>query len=117
MMIYFGEEVEKALLDYLEERDSITPVAGHENALFYSTQRKRIGVQAVKTWSKIRARNHYSQENHIAHKLQARAAQPSTRKPVILYLIADVLGTKTSIQPENIMQRWMTGGAGRLPLQ
>ena len=34
MMIYFGEEVEKALLDYLEERTSITPVAGHENALF-----------------------------------------------------------------------------------
>ena len=33
---HFGEEVENTLLDYLEYRKSITPIAGHENALFYS---------------------------------------------------------------------------------
>ena len=42
MVVYFGDEVEKALRDYLEERLGITPVAGNENALFLSTQRKRI---------------------------------------------------------------------------
>lgn len=47
MFVYFGEEVEKALLDYLEVRETVTPVAGHEHALFYSIQRKRMGVQAV----------------------------------------------------------------------
>ena len=47
MVVYFGPEVEKALRNYLEVRKNIVPVEGHEHALFYSTQRKRIGVQAV----------------------------------------------------------------------
>ena len=47
MVVYFGPEVEKALKKYLEVRKNIVPVAGHEHALFYSTQRKRIGIQAV----------------------------------------------------------------------
>ena len=34
MMVYFGPEVEKALLDYLDERETITPLPGDENALF-----------------------------------------------------------------------------------
>ena len=46
-VIYFGEEVELALLDYLEQRESMTPVQGHENALFLSMQNKRITVRAV----------------------------------------------------------------------
>ena len=48
MVVYFGEEVEKALRNYLETyRKAVTPIAGYENALFLSTQRRRIGVQAV----------------------------------------------------------------------
>lgn len=46
-VIYFGEEVENALLDYLEERKLIVPQDGHENALFLSLQKRRIGVRAV----------------------------------------------------------------------
>ena len=35
MIVYFGEEVEKALKDYLElQRNGITPLSGHEDALF-----------------------------------------------------------------------------------
>mgnify|MGYP000043160081 CR=1 FL=1 len=37
MVVYFGPEVEKALKKYLEVRENITPLAGHEHALFYST--------------------------------------------------------------------------------
>ncbi len=37
MIVYFGEEVEKALKNYMIVRSGITPVAGHEHALFYST--------------------------------------------------------------------------------
>ena len=33
-IVYFGEEVEKALKTYLEVRKGITPVSGHEHALF-----------------------------------------------------------------------------------
>ena len=36
MFVYFGKEVEKALKDYLEIRKGITPLSGHEHALFYS---------------------------------------------------------------------------------
>lgn len=52
MVVYFGEEVEKALKRYLEVRAGITPLAGHEHALFYSAQRKRMGVQAVENMVK-----------------------------------------------------------------
>ena len=118
MMIYFGEEVEKALLDYLEERDSITPVAGHENALFYSTQRKRIGVQAVENMVGKNTRTKSLQPRKSRRtSCEARTAQPSTKKPVISISLPTFSATKTSIQPENIMQRWMRNGAGRLPLR
>ena len=56
MVVYFGPEVEKALKDYLEARKAISPLEGHEHALFYSTQRKRIGVQAVENLVKKYAR-------------------------------------------------------------
>ena len=46
-VIYFGEEVKLALLDYLEQRSNITPIKGYENALFLSMQNKRITVRAV----------------------------------------------------------------------
>ena len=48
MIVYFGEEVERALTDYLElQRNGITPLSGHEDALFLSGQKKRISVDAV----------------------------------------------------------------------
>ena len=47
MVVYFGPEVEKALKRYLEVRENIIPLEGHEHALFYSAQRRRIGVQAI----------------------------------------------------------------------
>lgn len=41
MIVYFGEEVERALTDYLElQRNGITPLSGHEDALFLSGQKK-----------------------------------------------------------------------------
>ena len=46
-VIYFGDEVSVALMDYLEKRENMTPVSGHENALFLSMQNKRITVRAV----------------------------------------------------------------------
>lgn len=46
-VIYFGEEVETALLDYLEEREHMIPAEGHENALFLSLQNRRLTVRSV----------------------------------------------------------------------
>ena len=94
MMIYFGEEVEKALLDYLEERDSITPVAGHENALFYSTQRKRIGVQAVENMVKKYAHEITTTKKITPHKLRSTYGTTLYKETGDIYLVADVLGHK-----------------------
>ena len=48
MIVYFGEEVENVLMDYLEQtRNHITALPGHEDALFLSNRRRRISVDAV----------------------------------------------------------------------
>ena len=94
MMVYFGEEVEKALLDYLEVRSSITPVAGHENALFYSSQRKRIGVKAVENMVKKYAREITTTKKITPHKLRSTFGTSLYKETGDIYLVADVLGHK-----------------------
>ena len=67
MVVYFGPEVEKALKRYIEVRENIIPLEGHEHALFYSAQRRRIGVQAVENLVKKYAQSdHNYQEDHAA---------------------------------------------------
>ena len=46
-IVYFGEEVSAALQDYLEERERIIPLSGHENAFFLSMQNRRLTVRSV----------------------------------------------------------------------
>ena len=94
MVVYFGEEVEKALLDYLEVREAITPAAGHENALFYSTQRRRMGVQAVENMVKKYAREVTTTKKITPHKLRSTYGTSLYRETGDIYLVADVLGHK-----------------------
>ena len=94
MMIYFGDEVEQALLNYLEDRAAITPVAGHEHALFYSTQRKRIGVQAVENLVKKYARQVTTTKKITPHKLRSTYGTALYQETGDIYLVADVLGHK-----------------------
>lgn len=94
MFVYFGEEVEKALLDYLEVRETITPVAGHEHALFYSIQRKRMGIQAVENLVKKYAKQITSTKKITPHKLRSTYGTSLYRETGDIYLVADVLGHK-----------------------
>lgn len=94
MIVYFGEEVEKALLNYLEIRKGITPVAGHEHALFYSTQRKRIGVQAVENLVKKYAKAVTASKKITPHKLRSTYGTSLYQETNDIYLVADVLGHK-----------------------
>ncbi len=94
MYVYFGEEVEKALLDYLEIRESITAVPGHENALFYSTQRKRMGVKAVENMVKKYAREITTAKKITPHKLRSTYGTSLYRETGDIYLVAEVLGHK-----------------------
>lgn len=94
MVVYFGDEVEKALVNYLEVRKGITPVAGHEHALFYSTQRKRIGVQAVENLVKKYASQITTTKKITPHKLRSTYGTALYRETGDIYLVADVLGHK-----------------------
>ncbi|MCD8103523.1 MAG: tyrosine-type recombinase/integrase [Lachnospiraceae bacterium] len=94
MMVYFGDEVEEALRNYLEDRKAITPVAGHENALFYSTQRRRIGVQAVENMVKKYAREVTTTKKITPHKLRSTYGTTLYKETGDIYLVADVLGHK-----------------------
>ncbi len=46
-IVYFGDEVAEALMDYMNEREKVIPVEGSANALFLSMQKKRISVRSV----------------------------------------------------------------------
>ena len=92
MVVYFGPEVEKALKNYLEVRKNIIPVEGHEHALFYSTQRKRIGVQAVENLVKKYARQVTTTKKITPHKLRSTYGTALYQETGDIYLVADVLG-------------------------
>ena len=94
MVVYFGPEVEKALKNYLEVRKNIIPVDGHEHALFYSTQRKRIGVQAVENLVKKYARQVTTTKKITPHKLRSTYGTALYQETGDIYLVADVLGHK-----------------------
>ena len=94
MVVYFGPEVEKALKRYLEVREGITPLAGHEHALFYSTQRRRIGVQAIENLVKKYAREITTTKKITPHKLRSTYGTALYQETGDIYLVADVLGHK-----------------------
>ena len=70
-IIYFGEEVETALLDYLEERERIIPAEGHEKALFLSLQNRRMAVRSVENLVKKYASRVTSLKKITPHKLRS----------------------------------------------
>lgn len=95
MVVYFGEEVRNALLNYMEgPRASATPLPDHENALFLSMQRKRIGVQAVENMVKKYARDVTPNKKITPHKLRSTYGTTLYKETGDIYLVADVLGHK-----------------------
>lgn len=95
MVVYFGDEVRKALNNYIEyTRKGITPIEGHENALFFSTQRKRMGVQAVENMVKKYARIVTPNKKITPHKLRSTYGTSLYKETGDIYLVADVLGHK-----------------------
>lgn len=95
MVVYFGEEVEFALKQYLyTTRKTTIPLSGHENALFLSTQRKRMGVQAVENMVKKYARQVTPNKKITPHKLRSTYGTALYKETGDIYLVADVLGHK-----------------------
>lgn len=94
VVVYFGDEVETALLDYIDERKHIVPADGSENALFLSLQRKRISVRAVENLVKKYSKLVTSLKNITPHKLRSTYGTSLYRETGDIYLVADVLGHK-----------------------
>ena len=88
----FGDEVEEALLPYLDERAQILPEKGHENALFLSLQRKRMSVRSVENLVKKYAKIVTPLKKITPHKLRSTYGTSLYRETGDIYLVADVLG-------------------------
>jgi integrase/recombinase XerC len=93
-VVYFGEEVQEALHNYIEQRQSIIPETGHEDALFLSLQNKRITVRSVEKLVKKYAETVTTLKKITPHKLRSTYGTNLYRETGDIYLVADVLGHK-----------------------
>ena len=91
-VVYFGDEVEKALTGYIDERKKIIPESGHENALFLSLQNRRITVRSVENLVKKYAKHVTNLKKITPHKLRSTYGTSLYRETGDIYLVADVLG-------------------------
>lgn len=92
VIVYFGDEVEYALTDYLTQRKSIDAHTGSTNALFLSIQNKRISVRAVENLVKKYSKLVTTIKNITPHKLRSTYGTSLYRETGDIYLVADVLG-------------------------
>ncbi len=95
MVVYFGDEVEEAIKSYLyNTRQVVIPCSGHENALFLSAQRKRMGVKAIENMVKKYAQQVTPNKKITPHKLRSTYGTNLYKETGDIYLVADVLGHK-----------------------
>ena len=92
MILYFGDEVANALLTYLQEREKIPTLPGHENALFLSLQNRRITDRAVQNLVKKYAGLVTRLKNISPHKLRSTFGTQLYAETGDIYLVANVLG-------------------------
>lgn len=92
VVVYFSEEVEEALIPYLEQRKLIVAEDGSEEALFLSMQNRRISVRAVENLVKKYSRTVTTLKNITPHKLRSTYGTSLYRETGDIYLVADVLG-------------------------
>jgi len=92
VVLYFGTEVEAALIEYLDEREDASPLPGHENALFLSLQNKRLTDRAIQNMVKKYASLITSLKNISPHKLRSTFGTQLYAETQDIYLVANVLG-------------------------
>lgn len=92
-IIYFGEEVTSVLENYIEnERKLIHPLAGQENALFFSIKNQRISVDAIENLVKKYSQMAVPNKKITPHKLRSTYGTALYRQTGDIRLVADVLG-------------------------
>lgn len=90
--IFFGTEVADALKKYLLDRQKITPLSGHENAFFLSSQRRRMSVHAVENMISNYSAMLFDNKRITPHKLRSTFGTNLYRKTRDIFLVAEVLG-------------------------
>lgn len=93
-VMYFPDETREVLLKYKQIRDKITPLQGHSNAFFLSTQKKRISVRAVEDLVKKYTKNVVHLKNISPHKLRSTFGTNLYRETQDIYIVATMLGHK-----------------------
>ena len=91
-IVYFSDEALEPLQAYLEERKKINPEKGHENALFLSSQRKRISVRTVENLVNKYSKSAVPLKHITPHKLRSTYGTALYQETSDIYLVADVLG-------------------------
>lgn len=93
--VYFGSEVEKCLLVYMEVRKQIETILGHEEAFFLSNQRKRISVRSIENLVKKYSEGVIFSKKISPHKLRSTYGTELYRETGDIYLCAEALGHKS----------------------
>lgn len=118
--VYFGDEVADALNEYMIERKSKTPVAGHDNALFLSNRSSRITVRNVEIMVKKYASIVTPLKKITPHKMRSTYGTNLYQETGDIYLVADVLGhndvntTKKHYAAIDINQKYLARNAVKL---
>lgn len=92
-ILYFSDEVETALKDYLKLRREMNAQTGDEDALFLSLQNRRISVRAVQVMVKKYACQAAPLKKRLSpHKLRSTFGTNLYHETGDIYLVADILG-------------------------
>ncbi len=93
-ILYFSHEVGAYLLDYIKVRKKISAQQGHENALFLSSQKRRIGARAIQKLVEKYKKAANIVKKISPHKFRSTYATMLYKNTGDIYLVADILGHK-----------------------
>ena len=91
-VVYFSDEVCGTLESYLAERETVTALSGHEEALFLSLQKKRMSVRSVENLVKKYSALVTPLKTITPHKLRSTYGTNLYKETGDIYLVASVLG-------------------------
>ncbi len=93
VILYFGEETAEILKNYLLYRDTLQ-IPKEEQALFISSQKKRMSVRSMEYLVKKYARVATPLKKITPHKLRSTYGTNLYRETKDIYIVAEVLGHK-----------------------
>jgi len=93
-VLYFNDQVNLALAEYIEQRESDKNIPTSERALFLSLQNKRIATRTVQELVKKYAKIVSPLKKITPHKLRSTFGTNLYRQTGDIYVVADCLGHK-----------------------